>query len=201
MRRPTSTLQRSLLVHSFTWPGSLSTAFTCAFPTGTTSRHPAFPFALRNEGEIYVMSRDGDDLRRLTASPGWDGSPVWSPDDMTLYFYSERDEHLPYRIYSVALGSGETQPVGSLDIPTLSPAIRGDGRIVFATWTAEGPIKRWHARSVSLEGEVRDESRPGIDCLIPQVHRGSGAMVCQGGPPFEGETVADDAASSRRDQG
>lgn len=158
---------------------------------GPPSRHPGFPFALRHEGDIYVMSRDGDDLRRVTASPGWDGSPAWSADGTTLYFYSERDEHLPYRIYLVALGGEEPQPVSPADVPALSPVIRGDGRVIFATWTEQGPSKRWHARSISLEGEVRDESIPGIDCLNPQVHRGSGAMVCHGGPPFEGETVAD----------
>src|SRR5690606_31090752 len=115
-----------------------------------------FPFALRTEGDIYVMSRNGDELARVTTSPGWDGSPAWSADGKTLFFYSERDEQLPYRIYAVDLDGGEARPVSPAGHPALSPALGGEGRILYSTWTGgETASRRWHAASVSAGGDVR----------------------------------------------
>jgi len=40
--------------------------------------HPRFPFARQRTGDIYVMDVDGENLKRLTNSVSWDGSPVWT---------------------------------------------------------------------------------------------------------------------------
>src|SRR5919205_1459859 len=56
------------------------------------------PANRRREGEIYLMGADGTNLRRLTTSPGWDGSPAWSRDGKSIYFYSTR-EH--YRVWAM----------------------------------------------------------------------------------------------------
>ena len=50
--------------------------------------HPIFSFTRQREGELYVMGSDGSDARRLTTSADWDGSPEWSADGATIYFYS-----------------------------------------------------------------------------------------------------------------
>jgi len=66
--------------------------------------HPMFPFTRQREGELYVMARDGTDQRRLTETPDWDGSPEWSPDGRTIYFYSARPRELPGAPTSPILG-------------------------------------------------------------------------------------------------
>ena len=47
--------------------------------------------------EIYVMDSSGNDLRRLTNHPAYDGQPSWSPDGRQIAFVSERD--LNYEVY------------------------------------------------------------------------------------------------------
>jgi Tol biopolymer transport system component len=157
---------------------------------GAFSRHPTFPFVVRHEGDVYVVNADGSGLQRVTASPGWDGSPTWSDDGESLLFYSERDERLPYMLHEVRLEGGEVRPIGPADRPALSPVVGGNGSVAFATWTQQGPAKRWQVVALGADGEVREASDSAMDCLGPSIHRGSGAMVCHGGPPLAGETVA-----------
>jgi Tol biopolymer transport system component len=57
-------------------PDSMKIAFEC-FPN--------------NDLEICVINADGTEQKRLTNSPGLDGSPVWSPDGTKIAFASERD--------------------------------------------------------------------------------------------------------------
>jgi Tol biopolymer transport system component len=157
---------------------------------GVFSRDPSFLFVLRHEGDIYTVNADGSGLQRVTESPGWDGSPAWSDDGKSLLFYSQRDERLPYRLHEVRLEDGEVRAVGPPDRPALSPVFGGNGSIAFATWTQQGPAKRWQVVALGTDGNVQLASDPAMDCLGPSVHRQSGAMVCHGGPPLAGETVA-----------
>ncbi len=53
-------------------------------------------FASDRDGdqEIYVVNRDGTELRRLTDHPADDLYPVWAADSRQLVFYSERETTL-----------------------------------------------------------------------------------------------------------
>jgi Tol biopolymer transport system component len=41
--------------------------------------------------DIFVMKADGSDVQQITASPGKDEGPVWSPDGTKIAFSSDRD--------------------------------------------------------------------------------------------------------------
>jgi Tol biopolymer transport system component len=57
-------------------------------------RQIAFTSDLADPGgnlDVYVMNRDGGDVRRLTANPAIDAEPDWSRDGASIAFQSDRD--------------------------------------------------------------------------------------------------------------
>ncbi len=56
--------------------------------------------------EIYVMSADGSNVRRVTTSPADDGAASWSPDGTQLIFDSNRDGD--YDLYKLSLADVNT---------------------------------------------------------------------------------------------
>lgn len=133
--------------------------------------------------EIYVMDRDGSNPKRLTNALGWDGSPSWSADGRTIYFYSER-LGLP-RIWRMNSDGSDQRPVSSPDISfALSPVAGPDERIFFAT---EG-------RLLSTDkdgGEIVNETVGGPPLAAPAFDSKSGRLAAHGDGPVEGRTLRD----------
>ena len=49
------------------------------------------------DSEIYTMTAEGKDVKRLTSNSGSDWDPKWSPDGSQILFLSDRDSHpFPY---------------------------------------------------------------------------------------------------------
>jgi Tol biopolymer transport system component len=65
----------------------------------------AFTSSRDGNGDIYVISPDGSDLRRLTSHRAWDSDARWSPDGTQIAFTSERDGNLDIYVMN-ADGSG-----------------------------------------------------------------------------------------------
>jgi Tol biopolymer transport system component len=47
----------------------------------------------RGNSNIYVMNRDGTNLRRLTENPGEDYTPTWSPDSRTIVYSAQNIQY------------------------------------------------------------------------------------------------------------
>jgi Tol biopolymer transport system component len=90
--------------------------------------------------EIYVIEADGQNLTRLTNSPGLDEAPAWSPDGTKILFESARSS--PVDIYSMnADGSGVTRQTFSGK--ALDPAWSPDGtKIAFSGYAPSDPDDR-----------------------------------------------------------
>jgi TolB protein len=162
--------------------------------------HPIFIFTRQREGEIYIMSRDGANTRRLTTSADWDGSPEWSNDGRTIYFYSGRPRELPgppqspilgqeggFRIWAMAADGSAPRPVTPQGVEALAPALMPDGRIAYQT---RASFADWSIASVDPRGggDVRVETQ-GASYWLPDFDK-NGAMVCHGAGPTTTETQA-----------
>ena len=126
--------------------------------------------------EIYLMNIDGSNPRRLTTSNAFNGSPAWSRDGKTIYFYSDRDGGA-VRIWAMDADGGHPHAVTPKERPGFSPAVMPDGRIAFAEKTADG----FRIVSVAPDGsDIRTESGPQPDCRGPAFDRHHNRMVCTG---------------------
>jgi TolB protein len=131
--------------------------------------------------EIYLMNIDGSNPRRLTSSNAFNGSPAWSRDGKTIYFYSDRDGGA-FRIWAMDADGGHPHVVTPKERPAFSPAVMPDSRIAFAEKTAEG----FRIASVAPYGsDVRIESGTQKDCRCPAFDQ-RGRMACTGGGSLAG---------------
>lgn len=94
--------------------------------------HPVFVFAMRRTGDIYSMTIDGENLKRLTKNDHWDGSPCFSNDGRKIFFYSgPRDS---CRIYSMDTEGRNQVAISPEGINAISPSILNDSTLVFTSF-------------------------------------------------------------------
>lgn len=114
------------------------------------------------------MDLDGKNLQRLTNTPNWNGSPVWSPDGSTIYF-SRTGTLVAHGVRPIA---GETQaveeilghgPLLSPDFPiTLAvPDVSGDALALYLMRHTSGLAPHPHSNEVI----VTIEDAKGTDLL------------------------------------
>ncbi len=165
------------------------------------SGHPIFAFTRQREGDVYVMDRDGGNSRRLTATPDWDGSPEWSADGATLYFYSARPREIVgpptspilgqeggFRIWAMNADGSSPRAITPEGVEALAPALMPGGRVAYQKRTG---FARWSIESVAADGTgPRAEGDTATDYWLPDFHAASGAMVVHGVGPAIAETQA-----------
>ena len=163
--------------------------------------HPGLSFMRQREGEIYVMDTDGGNVERLTFARSWDGSPEWSPDGKSIYFYSGRPREIPgppgshilgqeggFRIWRMAADGSDPRAVTPEGTEALAPALTPDGRIAYQT---RRTFIGWSIQSrAPAGGEPRLESDEATDYWNPGYHHASGAMVCHGVGPLDTDKQA-----------
>ncbi len=82
--------------------------------------------------EIYLMDRDGGDVRNISSHPANDRHPSWSPDGQRIAFASRRDGD-SFDIYVLVIDTGDVTRLTSQGSNT-RPAWAPDGeRIAFAS--------------------------------------------------------------------
>jgi Tol biopolymer transport system component len=183
-------------------PDGLAIAFSTDRDTPAAG-HPIFGFTRQREGDVYVMDRDGAQAQRLTATPDWDGSPEWSADGRTLYFYSARPREIVgpptspilgqeggFRIWAMDADGSNPRAVTPEGVEALAPAVMPDGRIAYQK---RAGYARWSIESVAADGSgAQVEGDIATDYWLPDF-AATGAMVVHGVGPAVGETQAVEA--------
>ena len=124
----------------------------------------AFTSNRDGNAEIYVVNRDGSNLRRVTTHPMADVTPTWSPTGTQLAFTSDRGG--TPQVYVINLdGTGldphQRREVRSRDVVPCSTerdCVRGAGR-----WRLRDPdLQLQHARVALRDRWHRQQREPGV---------------------------------------
>jgi Tol biopolymer transport system component len=149
------------------------------------------------------MDRDGSNLRRLTNAANWDGSPAWSTDGKTIFFYSGRNHTIGpptspilgqeggFEIWAMDASGANQRRITPKGVEALSPSMLTGGRILFAT---RDTYKDWRLASVSFDGsDLRPETDGKTSYWNPAAHPKTGAVLCHGPGPTDVQTQAVEA--------
>jgi TolB protein len=78
--------------------------------------------------DIYVMDSDGQNLRRVTTSPGNEGDPAWTPDGARIVYTSTTGTTSQIAIMFADGGDNRTLTIAAGG--NHSPTVSGDGRTI-----------------------------------------------------------------------
>jgi Tol biopolymer transport system component len=98
----------------------------------------AFEGTVRRNTDIYVVNRDGSDIRRLTDSPATDEYPAWSPDGGTIAYDNagtDEDRSDPQfstttEIFTVTPYGGPVHRITHNDGIDAAPSYSPDGKTI-----------------------------------------------------------------------
>ncbi|WP_084205867.1 TolB family protein [Psychroserpens mesophilus] len=149
--------------------------------------HKFLVFAMQRTGDIFTMSSDGTNVKRLTDSEGWDGSPNWSKDDSKIIFYSNRFDNKPHLFQIDVNGNNESIITPETISGAISPLVINDDRILFTNENlSNGTLRILELNPVTKK---IDSSRINEIHMMNIDYHNSGIMVIHGGKKLK-ETEA-----------
>lgn len=96
--------------------------------------------AFTYKGDIFTVAAEGGEARRITSDPGYETSPVWSPDSRTIAFAADRYGN--FDVFATeARGGGEWQRLTSNSAAELPEAFSPDGRTVLFSAAIQDPVE------------------------------------------------------------
>ncbi len=181
-------------------------AFSSNAHTAISVNAPLPPSNYR-ASKIYKVDKYGQSLERLTQVEHneWEGSPQWTQDGKSLYFYSTydfckddfaEDVSIP-RIYHLEFEKGVIRIISSQEHAALSPYVGKDDRLYFSMNVDSDKTEiakrygQWSIVSSDLDGkDLRCESDFSIELWNPVLNSKNkeGELWAIGGQQQYGET-------------
>ncbi len=84
-------------------------------------------------GEIYIMNANGTGQKRLTASPGYDGGPFFSPDGQHIIWRHFDETGTQADIYTMALDGSDPRQLTHFGAMSWAPYYHPSGKYVIFT--------------------------------------------------------------------
>jgi Tol biopolymer transport system component/DNA-binding winged helix-turn-helix (wHTH) protein len=91
--------------------------------------------------ELWVVSRDGSNMRQLTSNGGLTGSPSFSPDGMWIAFDSRIEGHS--HIFIVPAAGGSPRRITTGDSNNILPRWSADGKSLYFASNRNGSWQIW----------------------------------------------------------
>ncbi|MEN0067567.1 MAG: BamA/TamA family outer membrane protein [Myxococcota bacterium] len=96
--------------------------------------------------DLWLMTPEGEPLRRITADDAIDADPVWSADGQWLYFSSDRSG-IP-NVYAIKLATEELFQVTNVVTGAIKPTVHPSGeRMAYMQYSQDG----WDVRILDLD--------------------------------------------------
>lgn len=117
--------------------------------------------------DLYSMNSDGTDVRRLTASPGYDGGPFFSPTGREICWRRFTEDGMVAEIFLMDADGGRQRPVTRLGKMSWAPFFHPSGDYLVFTTNLHG-LDNFELYVVAAEGRsepVRVTRTPGFDGL------------------------------------
>ncbi|MDE0887356.1 MAG: M28 family peptidase [Myxococcota bacterium] len=105
--------------------------------------------------DLYIMDSSGQNIRRLTDSPGYDGGPFFSPGGDRIVWRRFSPDGLTAEIYSMATDGSEIRQLTRLGVLSWAPFYHPSGDYVIFTTNVHG-----HANFELYIVDVRGEGEP-----------------------------------------
>lgn len=117
--------------------------------------------------EIYIMNRDGSDVRRLSNSPGYDGGPFFSPDGKRIVWRRFSTNGHVAEVFTMNIDGTDEKQLTDLKAVTWAPFYHPSGDYIVFTTSVLGH-DNFELYIVDTDGKkspVRVTDLPGFDGL------------------------------------
>jgi Tol biopolymer transport system component len=120
-----------------------------------------------NLNDIYIMDADGNDLRRLTTTPGYDGGPFFSPDGKRICWRQFSTNGAIAEVWTMNIDGSDKRQITRLGAMSWAPFYHPSGQYLIFTTNRHG-FANFELYLVDVDGKrapVRVTYTKGFDGL------------------------------------